>query len=163
MSKNKTQVTLTYEDFLSIINTLNPLKRGEQGPYRDRSEITKAKGMFGLKVYYLRDDLNKAFEPIKQKVDDIREEFKDNTKTLRERYTELTEKEKTTKKEDEEKENILSSIEEETEKINKELEEINKKEETVTLRKGKLDVNELMEYASADEITFLEKVVNFKE
>lgn len=151
----KTTVKLTYAEKMSVLNVINPVKNGPNGPYRSQSDLSQAKGKIGVAVYFLKDDIKRAFSPLDERVDDLRKQGRELIEEKQKLENPDGDK---TKNADIEKR--IAEIDKEISKINEDLEAISREEEEVTLRRDLLP-NEATDYMGADEIEILERFIKF--
>lgn len=166
------EVELSFVEKQQIIRTINPIKQTEQGTEIIQSDLSRLKGKNGITIFYLKSDLNKAFDAIDDKVDQLnkeaqklfsdRNQYNNQKKTKQELLKDNNDKEKIDKLK-EEISTLDSNIEEINDgirEINDQLTELSQHKEVVHLRKGKLSP-EILEHMNVDEMSFLEKVIDF--
>lgn len=157
--QNSTKLTLTYGEYNSIRDVVHPIKMGQNGPYRSQSDLSKAKGKVGVAVYYLLADLKTAFEPLNDRAEALKEEYKNSLGTDSEEFARLHKIEKRSAKEEKQYQELKEKVEEANKKLSDELVELNKETTEIVLRKGKLG-EAALELLSADEMEVLEKVLD---
>jgi cell division protein ZapA (FtsZ GTPase activity inhibitor) len=153
-------ITLTYDESIRALSTINPLKNIDGDMVVTQSELSKARGLVGTHVYSIKRNIRQAAEALNDRAEDLRKE-RINLSHEKNSIHKAIEEEDSKKELSAESKSRTKAIESRIAEIDKDYQSMLKEEIEVILSKGKLKIGDVQNYLSSDDLDALNKIIDF--